>query len=281
MTFSLRVIETARSHLPSYWIYYLIGGLGWEEISYSALLAQSDTATVLIGGDFPPDDSPISDIWLELGETYAGADGREKMRLHRSPQSLVDQLARLGVQPEDVTHVVITPLISYTAGTLDLFPNAELLLGEQGWLEFMLPDRRPDDPRPRRHHREPLPRECVVPRDQLHYLLDHWDRVRILDDTGDAVVGGLTTWRAGAHHRSSLAVRIPTDEGAVIWSDAAFHNANVVDDVPIGVVEDLRECRDSYARIRRESDLFLAASDPDHLRRYPDGVVTISQETAG
>ena len=267
--FDVQMFRTARMDMPTHWVYYQ-GGMGWSPIAYYAVMARNSEHAVLIGGDFQPDDSVISDIWRDLGEQYAGAEGRTRMSLQREPQNLLAQLAEADIVPEDVTHVVLSPLLCFATGTLSLFPNAELLVGRQGWEEFWVPERPADDPRPHRYHRPPLPRDCVVPRPQVEYLLDHWDRLRMLDDE-DTVCDGITTFFAGVHHRSTLAVRVESTAGVVIWTDAAWHDANIADDIALGVPEDLREARDAYARIRREADIALAAHDPGHLGRFPGG----------
>lgn len=269
--FDVQIFRTARMDVPTYWVYYQ-GDMSWSSMAYYAVVARNSQHTVLIGGDFQPDDTVISDIWRDLGEQYAGAQGRERMGLKREPQDLIAQLGAAGIAAEDVTHVVLSPLLCYATGTLSLFPKAEILVGRQGWEEFWVPERPASDPRPHRYHRPPLPRDCIVPRPQIDYLLDHWDRLRVLDDE-DEVCDGITTFFAGVHHRSTLGVRVESTAGVIVWTDAAWHNANITDDIVLGIPEDLREARDTYARIRREADIALAAHDPGHLHRFPGGRV--------
>ena len=65
--------------------------------------------------------------------------------LHDAPQGdlrresglqLVTELARLGIAPEDVDYVLLTPLELYTTGTLHLFTTARICMTRRGWTHF-------------------------------------------------------------------------------------------------------------------------------------------------
>jgi glyoxylase-like metal-dependent hydrolase (beta-lactamase superfamily II) len=172
-------------------------------------------------------------------------------------------LRRHGLTPEDVDAVVVTPLQAYAIGNVDRFPRAEICISRTGWIDLFAPKH--FDPR----------RKMAVPDHLLsHLLFEAWPkrRVRLLEDE-DEVFPGIRTWWAGTHHRSSLAVEVDTPRGTVIFSDVAFYYENLEQDIPLGILESMAECKDAYERIRRSASHFVSLYDPRTLERYPGGVV--------
>jgi hypothetical protein len=103
-------------------------------------------------------------------------------------------------------------------------------------------------------------------------VTEWWPRVRLLDDE-DELAPGIKTTRTGVHDRGSLAVSIPTGHGAVVYSDSAYHNANIEQRHPIGLAYDLDEAYAAYDMIARSADILLAGFDPGHMTRFPGGLV--------
>lgn len=182
-------------------------------------------------------------------------------------QKTANALASIGVKPEEVDYVIVTPLQAYAIGNVDLFPNAKICLSKTGWIDFHAPKH--FDPR----------RRMAIPDRLLTYLqLDAWNdgRVRLLENE-DTLLPGLHTWFAGTHHRSSMGINVTTDQGTVVLTDTAFYYGNIENDHPIGIMESLEECKDSYARIRKESDIVVPLYDPAVLQVHPDGYITKSK----
>ena len=74
---------------------------------------------------------PAEDL-TAMNERWATFLG-ERAAMRREPgQWMPEQLERLGIAPEEITHVLLTPLQAYTTANVPLFPNAEL--GEGGRL---------------------------------------------------------------------------------------------------------------------------------------------------
>ena len=171
----------------------------------------------------------------------------------RTPgEFIVDALASVGVRPDDVTHVICTPLQLYTTSNLPLFRRAQVCLSKRGWIHYHTTHQHPHD------HRW-----NSIPRDVLAWLcLDAWDQVRLLEDE-DEIVPGIRTWWAGTHHRARLAVEVDTPAGVVVASDAFFSYANVEQNRMLGISESMAEGLRTYERARAVADHLVPLYDPD------------------
>jgi hypothetical protein len=96
--------------------------------------------------------------------------------------------------------------------------------------------------------------------------------VRLLADE-EEIEPGLSVFWAGVHHRSSLAVSIDTNRGRVIISDCFFKYGNIESGRYLGVMENMMEADATWARIRKEADLFASIYDPEVFTRHPGGVL--------
>jgi hypothetical protein len=264
MAFSLRLFRVGELQVPAAEVFFMARFFEWERLVFHMALAQGNGYNVLINTAPPDDMSYLNGFWQAWGESIAGEEGKRRLTMTLRPEERpLAHLSKVGLDPKDITHVVLSPFISYATGTLDLFPNAQICFNRRGWLEFIAPE----------HPERLMPREIYIPRKQLEYLLfEAWGRVRLLDDE-DEIVPGITTFFAGVHHRSSLAVKIETHKGPAIFTDAAFHLKNVTDNIPIGILEHIDEAYDAYERIRREAAIVLPFVEPRLLEIYPDGVV--------
>lgn len=187
-------------------------------------------------------------------------------RLHftvTEEQQILHALASMDVKPEEVDYVIVTPLQAYAIGNVDLFPNAKICLSKTGWIDFHAPK-----------HFDPRRKMAIPDRILTHLVLDatNQGRVHLLADE-ETLLPGIHVWFAGTHHRSSMGINIETEQGTVIFSDVMFYYGNIENNHPIGIMENLEECRDAYARIRNEGNIILPLYDPAVLRRHPDGYV--------
>ena len=255
MTFTLTAHSMGRMPLPGPEVFWMQEWDTWFDATFWMLIARSETATVVINTGPPADLDALNTLWRAShpsGHKWFRRDDSERCEA---------ALARAGVAAEEVTHVVFTPLVTYTLGAIELFPRAELCLSRRGWVEDVLAPPLP-------HH---LPREIFVPDPVLHHLLfDAQDRVRLLND-GDTVTPGMTVWEAGVHHRSSLAVEIDTARGRAIATDAAFSYRNVEENISLGIGESYAEAMATYARLRERADILVPLYEPDVARRHPEG----------
>lgn len=253
--YGVRLLHMGDGDVPGPEVYWMSDWDRWYRLAFQAALIQGSGVTALVGTGPAQDLGPMNAHWADfLGERAA---------MRRTPgQWMPDQLARLGIAPAEVTHVLLTPLQLYTTSNVALFTNAQICLTERGWTHFHLTKSHPHDDR-----------WACLPPDVLHYLThDAWDRVRLLADE-DEVVPGIRTWWAGSHHRASMVVEVATTAGLVTLTDAYFTRRNLDTDHPIGICENIYEALAAHERIRRTADIPLTLYDPDQLECYPGGVV--------
>jgi len=118
-----------------------------------------------------------------------------------------------------------------------------------------------------------VPRHLRIPPEVNHYLQNEgWGKVRLLADEEELQAGIRVFW-AGVHHRSSMAVAIDTDKGTVIITDAFFKYGNIESGRYLGVMESMIEADATWARIRKEADLFASIYDPEVFARHPGGIL--------
>ena len=164
------------------------------------------------------------------------ASGRRSGRRHERP---VEALRSIGIEPEDVDHVIVTPLMAYSAANLSAFPNAVYTISRKGWISRLAPEYgwvkvRGGDKPPLAQYRSPL--DIYIPPEQFHYLIyEAYNRLNLIDE--GELEPGLSVWWAGVHHRGSLSVEIESDAGTVLTSDAYFYYENVENDHYLGVGE--------------------------------------------
>jgi glyoxylase-like metal-dependent hydrolase (beta-lactamase superfamily II) len=254
MTFRVDVASMGRMSLPGPEVFWMAGWDEWFNANFWMVVGRSADHTVVVNTGPPHDITELNGLWKQFHPS-----GECQFTRDRS-QEPAEALARLGVDPAEVTHVVLSPTVVYTLGNLRLFPNAEFVLSRRGWIEDVLAP-------PYQPH---LPRHIFVPDDVLSFLLfEARDRVRLVD-TGD-IVPGLSVWPALVHHRSSLAVCFDTEKGSVIATDAAFSYRNVEDNIHLGIGESYAEAMVTYERLRAEADILIPLYEPAVLERHPDG----------
>lgn len=125
---------------------------------------------------------------------------------------------------------------------------------------------------PYKNHPHDQPKMLFPPK-ALEYLMhDAIDRVRLLDDE-DSITEGLSTFFTGGHHRASIGVRFETVKGPVVASDTAFLYANVEENHPLGISENIYETLDAYRRFREQSEIFVPLYEQRIFERHPEGVI--------
>jgi glyoxylase-like metal-dependent hydrolase (beta-lactamase superfamily II) len=256
VTYEVSLLKMGQSEVPGPEVYWMSHWDEWLTLYFYMVVIRGNGHTVIINTGPPDDLAEMNQEWA----SYAGP----RCRMIRSDQERpAAALASLGIEPEQVDHVLITPLQSYATGNIPLFRNAEICLSRRGWIEdFQAP-------------LFPMhsPRQTRIPNDVLAYLeLEAPQKMRLLSDE-DEVVPGVRCFWTGVHHRSSMAYSIETARGRVIVTDAAFHYGNLEQAHPLGILESMEECHVAYQRIRREAGIAIPLYDPEALRRHPGGRV--------
>jgi glyoxylase-like metal-dependent hydrolase (beta-lactamase superfamily II) len=255
MSYEVSVLKMGQAEVRGPEVYWMSHFEQWLMLYFYMVVIRSREITAIVNTGPPPDLTDLNRLW--------GSSGEARCRMVRQPEERPDAaLARLGIQPGDVTHVLITPLQAYTTGNIPMFRNAEICLSRRGWIEDFHAPRFPSH----------SPRWSRIPNDALMYLeLEAYEKLRLLEDD-DTIAPGLRARWVGGHHRSSMAFEVATAKGEVTVSDAAFHYGNVETPHPLGISESLEECHFAYERFRR-ADIFVPLYDPEVLDRHPGGRV--------
>lgn len=253
--YTVTTLAVGDSIIPGPELFWMNDFGKWHPLVFQVVLIQGPGITAIVNTGPAADLEPMNAGWA----SFLG----ERARLNRGDGEFVlDQLERVGVAPEDVTHVILTPLQLYTVSNVLAFPNAQIALAERGWVHFHTTHEHPHDNR-----------GTSIPDEILVGLVTHaWPRVRLLQDD-DEIAPGLRTWWSGGHHRASLVVEVDTDAGVVAISDTYFHARNVVENVPLGINENMYEVLACYERVRRTADVILPLYDPANFERHPGGRV--------
>ncbi|AEV85067.1 hypothetical protein ACWT_4043 [Actinoplanes sp. SE50] len=254
-TYEVITLAVGHSQIPGPELFWMRDWEQWHPLTFQTVLIRGNGVTALVNTGPARDLEPMNRGWAAfLGE-------RAAMRREEG-EFVLDQLARVCVSSEEVTHVILTPLQLYSVSNVLAFDNAVICISERGWRHFHTTHRHPHDDRS-----TSLPDEILVP-----LVTTAWPRVRLLADE-DEVAPGIRTWWAGAHHRASVVVEVDTESGVVAISDAYFHLENVEQDHPIGITENIYEALAVHERVRRTAAIVLPLYDPKNFARFPDGRV--------
>ncbi len=252
MKYEIDVLKMGQCQVPGPEVYWMSGWDTWETLHFWMVVIRGGGKVLIINTGPPQDLVPMNEVWKKAID--------ERSQMVRQDSERPDAALRtLGLKPEDVDFVLITPLQAYATGNIPLFRNAAICISRRGWIEDF------HAPKYEMH----IPRKLRIPDDVLHYLdITAPEKLRLLDDEEEILPGVRALW-TGVHHRSSVAYVIETVRGRVLASDCFFKYRNVEEMIPLGIMESLEECMGAYARIRREADLLLPLYDPlviDRLR---------------
>lgn len=252
--FSVVTLKMGSGDIPGPEAFWMSRWDEWITLDFQAVLIRGNGITALVNTGPAADLEPMNQGWTKfLGE---------RARFRRKPgEFILEQLAAQDVKPEDVTHVLLTPLQLYTVSNVLAFPHARILISRRGWRHFHESREHPHDDR-----------ATSIPDHILTELVTtSWDRVDLLDDE-EQIAPGLRTWWTGSHHRASIAVEVDTVIGTVVISDAFFLIENVERNHPIGICENIYEAMVAHERARR-ADAVLPLYDPKNFERFHGGVV--------
>ncbi|APX12183.1 N-acyl homoserine lactonase family protein [Tateyamaria omphalii] len=209
-------------------------------------------------------------MWLIRGEGrvilvdtgFDAAEGQARGRPIRLDPG--EALKPFGLQPEDVTEIIVTHLHFDHAGGLHLFPNAQLHLQTAEMAYATGPCMCHDA------LRFPFTVGHVVEAVQRLYS------GKITFHDGDSeIADGITVHRIGGHTKGMQAVRIRTQAGwLVLASDAAHFYGNFLHGVPFPIVVDMQDMLDGFATIQALASapkLVVPGHDPLVRAHFPAG----------
>ena len=255
MEYSLQLLPVGESLIPGPELFWMSAWDEWFPLRFQVALIRGNGVVALVNTGPARDLEPMNKQW----ESFLGPRAR---LARRDGEFILEQLERVGVRPEDVTHVFLTPLQLYSVSNIHEFPNAQIAMSRRGWEHFHTTKSHPHDDR-----------DASLPPDVLAHLIGPaWERLRLLTDE-EQIAEGLRTWWAGSHHRASFAVEVDTAQGTAVITDAFFYIENVERDHPIGICENIYEAMAAHARASN-ADLIIPLYDPKNLDRFPGGIVS-------
>jgi hypothetical protein len=257
--YQITLLKMGETRVPAAEVYWMERLTGWEDLTFWACVISDGRRRVLLNTGFPQDILALHQHWTSWARAATGEDGHAPVV---GPENwIVHALASQGIDPAQITDVLITPLTAYATGGLDQFSHARLWMSRRGWIDFHAPD--PEIPQ--------LPRHIVFPPAVLnHLVLNAAARIQLLPDEETDFIPGIRSWFCGGHHRSSMVFSVQTSSGRVAMTDAIFTYRNFDQRIPLGLSESLEEHHRLYAKLAREADIILPLYDPLVEKHHPD-----------
>lgn len=216
-----------------------------RELTFYVWIVRGPDGVGLIDAGLPPDADDLAAL---------RATG-----VYRDLAGLADVLAAHGLAPEDVDWCCCTQPVTYHSGGIvpELLPRAQVYLSRAGMTELLC-----DPP--------------GHPPTELFFTARSWAYLRELAidgrlhvvDAPTEVVPGVVFETTGGHHPGSAGVRVATADGLAGILETAFLQENLDAEIPVGIAEDVAQCRREIKRWKRECDAVLAGHEPSLAARY-------------
>lgn len=164
-------------------------------------------------------------------------------------EDTIAALKAAGVDPGDISHVIMTHAHGDHYDYFAAFPQARLVV----------------------NRRELEDSFHAFPEDVLKALRSRPGVLQIVED--EEVVPGVRTVPLGCHTPGSQGVLVQTWMGPVLLTgDVVYMYDNIEQDRP-GRSPSPQACLEAMARIRGLADIILPAHDPETLKRWPGGII--------
>jgi len=158
-------------------------------------------------------------------------------------------LKRHGIDPAEVSHVIITHMHPDHYDYFDAFPNARFVVN-------------------RREYEENADR---IATDVKKAIAERPQALQLVED--DEIAPGVRVFPLGCHTSGSQGVLVRTYMGPVVLTgDVAYKYENIEKDRPINSPDD-KSCRAAMTKIRSLADIILPAHDPLTVERWPGGII--------
>jgi glyoxylase-like metal-dependent hydrolase (beta-lactamase superfamily II) len=196
-----------------------------------------------------------SSFTMEDAKTMGAEDAVERKLPAEDP---LTALKIAGVEPKDVTHLILTHAHFDHVGNVDKFPNAKVYI-----------------------HRKELAWVMALPSWSIGYgpfsvekLQRIWKQLVPLEGDFVEVLPGIETVYAGGHSAGSLAVCVDTKKGKVcLCGDNCFLYENIEKRTPIGLTNNLYESLAFMEKLPALGDILIPGHDPLFFERFPGGVI--------
>jgi len=171
-------------------------------------------------------------------------------------QRTPEALKRHGIDPADVSHVIVTHLHADHYDYFDAFPNARFVVNRREYEDAA--------------GRQPGGRDRLAP-DVRKALNERPDALQLVDD--QEIVPGVRVLPLGCHTAGSQGVLVRTCMGpAIITGDVIYKYENIEKNRPIRS-PDKHVCQQGMTWIRALADIVLPAHDPLTMQRWPEGII--------
>jgi glyoxylase-like metal-dependent hydrolase (beta-lactamase superfamily II) len=184
-----------------------------------------------------------------------------------------DAIRRAGVNPEDVTDVIVSHMHWDHADGMDLFPKAKIWL-QKDELEYYAGSAWQS----RRTH------GGIDPDDVLAAVkLNTQGRVGLVNGDAQEILPGISCFTGGKHTYASQFLTVATADGTVVLaSDNLYLYENLDKHAPIAATLDAESnlrAQDRMKQLASRPELIVPGHDPAVLKRFPEvapGVVKIA-----
>jgi glyoxylase-like metal-dependent hydrolase (beta-lactamase superfamily II) len=165
-------------------------------------------------------------------------------------------LKRHGIDPAQVSHVIVTHLHADHYDYFDAFPNARLVVNrrerEENYSQVL----------GGKDRFAPDVRKAIIARPGALQLVQE-----------EEIAPGIQVFSLGCHTPGSQGVLVRTRLGPVVLTgDVVYKYSNLEQDRPIRSPDE-KGCREALAKIRALADIILPAHDPQTMSRWPGGIV--------
>jgi len=256
MTYQIQLLKMGECEVAGPEVFWMSHWDEWVKLYFWMVVIRGNGKTVIINTGPPAD-------LTELNARWSSGFGERGKLVRTESERPVKALESLGIKPEEVDYVLVTPLQIYATANIQLFRNAEVCISKRGWIEDFHAEKFPMH----------VPRNLRLSDETLRYLMFEGNqKVRLLADE-DEIMPGLRCFWSGVHHRSSMCYVIETGKGRVAISDSLFKYGNLESGEPLGIQESLEEYYVACERIKKEADIFIPLYEPDVLERFPGGTI--------
>lgn len=174
----------------------------------------------------------------------------------------IASLQHLGIEPEEVTDMILTHLHYDHAGNIDLLPNARMHL--QG---------RELDYATSKYMQFDVLRNAYSVDDVVHVVRGLYDTRVTLYDGDTQIAPGIELILVGGHTNGLQAVRVHTQRGwVVLASDASHFYENILGESPFPIVFHVGDMLEGYRTLLKRvpsRDHLVPGHDPLVRERYP------------